>query len=252
MTETTELTKLLGGRVLLEQPAHGYRVAIDSVLVAAAVPAQPGDRVLDAGAGTGAILLCLAARVTGLTIQGIENAPDHAILARRNIDRNAPQAQAVQTQIELIEADLLASPAPLAETFDHVVTNPPFHEPGRHRLPIDRSKMAADHAIVDLRAWLAACQKRVASNGWLICIHKTEALGEIIESLGTGFGDLTIIPLWPRQDGSPAKRVIVRARKGSRGPLRLMQGLTLHGSSHSYTKEADAILRDAQGFGELR
>ena len=36
---------LLGGRVRLRQPVTGYRVAIDPVFLAAAVPAVPGDRV---------------------------------------------------------------------------------------------------------------------------------------------------------------------------------------------------------------
>ena len=33
---------LLGGRVVLRQPAAGYRAAIDPVLLAAAVPARGG------------------------------------------------------------------------------------------------------------------------------------------------------------------------------------------------------------------
>ena len=55
--------KLLDGRVTLLQPRKGYRVAIDPVLLAAAVPARLGDHVLDLGSGTGAASLCLAARL---------------------------------------------------------------------------------------------------------------------------------------------------------------------------------------------
>ncbi|MBF0393554.1 MAG: methyltransferase, partial [Alphaproteobacteria bacterium] len=54
---------LLDGRVRLRQPTHGYRAAIDPVFLAAAVPAGAGQRVLDAGCGAGAALLCLCARV---------------------------------------------------------------------------------------------------------------------------------------------------------------------------------------------
>ncbi|SVE43912.1 uncharacterized protein METZ01_LOCUS496766, partial [marine metagenome] len=45
--------KLLGGRVRFRQPASGYRVAIDPVLLASAVPAVSGSRVLDLGTGVG-------------------------------------------------------------------------------------------------------------------------------------------------------------------------------------------------------
>ena len=57
--------RLLGGKVRLRQPRDGYRAAIDPVLLAASVPAKPGERVLDLGTGAGAAALCLMARVEG-------------------------------------------------------------------------------------------------------------------------------------------------------------------------------------------
>ncbi|HEX6441067.1 MAG TPA: methyltransferase, partial [Stellaceae bacterium] len=57
---------------MLKQPANGARVGIDPVFLAAAVPAQPNQRVLDIGCGSGAASLCLAARVPGLHITGLE------------------------------------------------------------------------------------------------------------------------------------------------------------------------------------
>ena len=68
---------LFGGRVKLRQPVDGYRVAIDPVLLAAAVPARDEDPVLDIGCGTGAASLCLAARVQGCKVVGLER--DHAL-----------------------------------------------------------------------------------------------------------------------------------------------------------------------------
>ena len=60
----------LGGRVRLRQPAEGYRVAVDPVLLAAAVPAGPGSRVLDLGCGVGAAALCLLTRVPEAEVTG--------------------------------------------------------------------------------------------------------------------------------------------------------------------------------------
>ncbi len=45
---------LLGGRVRYTQPRDGLRAAIDPILLAAAVPARPGDRLLEGGTGAGA------------------------------------------------------------------------------------------------------------------------------------------------------------------------------------------------------
>ena len=57
------MDSLLGGQVALWQPADGYRVAIDTVLLAAAVRVGPGARVLELGSGVGAASLCVANRV---------------------------------------------------------------------------------------------------------------------------------------------------------------------------------------------
>ncbi|HCW49899.1 MAG TPA: methyltransferase, partial [Brevundimonas sp.] len=42
---------LLGGRIRLRQPARGYRAGLDAALLAAAVGARPGERVIEAGCG---------------------------------------------------------------------------------------------------------------------------------------------------------------------------------------------------------
>ena len=95
---------LLGGRVKLRQKRHGYRVAIDPVLLAAAVPAAAGDNVLDIGCGAGAAALCLATRVQGSRVTGIEVQRDRPAAAksrsacepRRRIERR-PAAAAAAT-----------------------------------------------------------------------------------------------------------------------------------------------------------
>ena len=79
---------LLDGRVRYVQPRHGFRSGIEPVLLAAAVPARAGDRVLEGGSGAGAALLCLAARVPGVRGLGIEQDPALVTLAKRNAAAN--------------------------------------------------------------------------------------------------------------------------------------------------------------------
>ncbi|MCZ8088489.1 MAG: methyltransferase, partial [Rhodobacteraceae bacterium] len=80
--------KFLMGRLRLLQPVKGYRAATDPVLLAAACPARAGETVLDLGCGAGAAGLCLATRVPGVVLAGLEVQPEYADLARRNADRN--------------------------------------------------------------------------------------------------------------------------------------------------------------------
>src|SRR5688500_2011285 len=121
LTEDT----LLGGRVRLFQPKDGYRAAIDPVLLAAAVPARAGESVLDVGSGTGAAALCLAARVPGVALTGIERDREALALAGRS-------AQASGVAAEWVEGDVLAPPAAItSRQFDHVISNPPYRSAER-------------------------------------------------------------------------------------------------------------------------
>src|SRR5215510_9229577 len=84
----TTLDTVLGGRVMLNQPALGYRVAIDPILLAAACPAEPGETIADLGCGVGTAALCLARRVADVRCVGVDLQPELADLANRNAEEN--------------------------------------------------------------------------------------------------------------------------------------------------------------------
>jgi tRNA1(Val) A37 N6-methylase TrmN6 len=239
LSELSTRDGLLGGRVRLVQPETGYRSAIDPVLLAAAVTAIAGDHVLDAGSGTGAAALCLAARVPGCRIEGIERDGGLVALAR---------ASAVDSEAEVTfnAGDLAAPPAEIREiAFDHVMSNPPFLGIGRGTPPPEPGRRAAHVESLDLAEWLAACRCRLRPGGRLTLIHRADRLVEIMAGLGQGFGDIAVFPLWPRADAPTARRIIVRARKGARGPATLCRGLVLHEPDGGYSEAAEAILRRA-------
>lgn len=237
--------KFLCGRLTLLQPLRGYRAATDPVLLAAACPALPGDAVLDMGCGAGAAMLCLGARVPGLALHGLELQPDYADLARRNADRNAIAA-------EVHEGDLTRMPAALRRDFDHVIANPPFYPPGGTPSPVAGRAVAMQVAATPLAEWIGAAQRRLRPGGWLTMIFRIDGLAELLGALGK-LGSPEILPLAPRA-GREAGRVILRARKLGRSPLRLLPPLILHaGDAHSgdredYTPEAAAVLRDGAGL----
>lgn len=239
--ETLSDDGLLGGRVRLSQPAEGYRVAIDPVLLAAAVPVRDGERVLDLGCGVGAASLCLLARVPGASVTGLELQPEAAALARLNAERNGRDAS-----FFVLEGDILAPPRGLApQPYDHVMLNPPYHVAGRTWSAESASKATATQegraVLVD---WLDAALNLVRPRGSLVVIHRADRLSEILVHLQGRAGEARIFPFWPAA-GRPAKRVLLAARKGLASPLVLHAGMVLHGPEGGFTPEAEAVLRDA-------
>ena len=231
-----EETLLLGGRVRILQPLQGYRAAIDPVLLAAAVPAT-ARRVADMGCGTGAALLGLLARCPSVCGVGVELQPETAALACQSVALNGWSERA-----EIITGDVrLTLPRVEGNGFEAVMTNPPYHGPGT-RSPI-ASRAVAHMEEVPLEEWLAGCLRCLKPLGHLVVIYRADRLDTLLAALvARKAGSQEVFPLWPRQ-GEAAKRVIVRAVKGGKGPLTLHPGLILHGADGRFTPQAEALLR---------
>ncbi len=243
MFEAADLTEdgFLGGRLQILQPRKGYRAGTDPVLLAAAVPAQAGQSVLELGCGAGVALLCLAVRVPGLVLCGLELQPAYADLARRNGGLNGHA-------LEVVDGDVAAMPAALrARRFDHVLLNPPYYPHGTGTAAADPGREQALREALPLAAWLEAGLRRTRPGGTLTLIAGADRLADVLANLA---GALTVLPLTPRT-GRAATRVIVQAGKGGRTPLTLLWPLVLHeaarheqdGEDHS--PQAQALLRDA-------
>lgn len=232
--ETTD-DRLLDGRLILRQPVKGYRAAIDPVLLAAAVRAAPGQRVLDAGCGTGAAALCLAARLPHATITGLEIQGAYAALALESVALNR-----MEERVRIVEGDL-AHPPELGGPFDTVMTNPPF---GAEGTPPPDTGLATAHmeSHLGLAAWIKACLALCKPNGRLVVIHRADRLSGLLAAVSAGCGDIQVLPILPKA-GEPARRVIVDAGKGRRTPDTLRAGFVLHEGDGRYTAAADAVLR---------
>ena len=229
--------EFLGGLLRLSQPAKGFRAGLDTVMMAAGIPAKAGERVLELGSGAGVASLCLAKR-TGAQITGVELQDAMAALATANARQNGIAA-------DFVAADLTHLPDALKQRrFDHVMANPPFQTPGAGLAPPDPSKRAAHMADTPLSDWMRVACARACDGGTVTLVHRADALAGILQGPSPKLGALVVFPLWPRA-GEPAKRVIVQGIKGSKAPLTLSQGLVLHGADHTFTPEAAAILRQA-------
>ncbi|MFV2092819.1 MAG: tRNA1(Val) (adenine(37)-N6)-methyltransferase [Hyphomicrobiales bacterium] len=247
--ETVTHDHLLGGRVRLWQPKQGMRASIDAIFLAAAIPAKSGEHIFEAGIGSGAASLALLARVPGIQITGVDIEPGALELAARNGEQNG-----WRDAINLIETDITtATVARLAAIgacppFDHALAHPPFQQPRPGRLPGRSIHIAPGRRPAGaLQEWVVRLAGLVRGGGTVTLIHQAPALPELLAAMQRQLGGLVVLPLAPRA-GMPAKRVLVRATRGSRAPLRLLAPWTLHRDGGDYTCQTQAVLRDAMAI----
>lgn len=230
----------LGGRLRLKQPKHGYRVAIDAALLAAATPLCTGQRALDLGTGVAAAALALAIRINDAQVDGIEVQPAFAAIGLENIHLND-----LGSRVRCLRGDVLSLPTE-RNFYDQVMMNPPYLLDGGNDAGMDAAKrIATIEGPARLDDWVHAAGSALKPGGGLTIIHRADRLGNILASAtANDFGDLTVFPLWPKV-GVAARRVIVHGRKAKGGRLALASGLVLHQANGAYTPEADAALRGA-------
>jgi tRNA1Val (adenine37-N6)-methyltransferase len=228
--------QLLGGRVKYLQPNDGLRASLDPVLLAAAVPARTGERVLEGGTGAGAALLCLAARVPGIAGTGIDNDPGLLRLARRNTATNG------WPKLDFVAADMGASP--IAGSFDHAFANPPYHAAGGSPSP-SSAREAAKRSIPGLlQVWFEALSRPLRHRGTLTIILPPGMMEPALAAMrDCDTAAEWIFPIWPKA-GRPARFVLIQGRKHGRSPLTIAPGLILHTETGAFRPEAEAILRD--------
>jgi tRNA1(Val) A37 N6-methylase TrmN6 len=231
---------LLGGRLRLRQPARGYRVAVDTLLLAAAVPLRPDGLAVELGAGVGGAALALARRVAGPRIVAVERDEALARALAHNVRLNG-----LAGRVHPVAGDVAALPLGPGAA-DVVFTNPPFDVAAAGTAPRTAlGRRARREGATDLAGWLATATTLVRPGGELVLVHRADRLAEILAALAPQ--PLWVLPLWPRA-GAAAKRVLVRARRGRRGGVRLTAGLVLHGPDGHFTAEAEAVLRHAAGL----
>ncbi|WP_227446908.1 tRNA1(Val) (adenine(37)-N6)-methyltransferase [Cognatishimia sp. F0-27] len=233
----------LGGRVTLLQPRVGYRAGVDPVLLAASVSARPGQSVLDLGCGAAPALCCLATRVEGLALVGLELQPAYAALARRNLALNALSG-------DIYEGTVSDPPKALRQiSVDHVIANPPYFDAARGKQAEDTGRGTGRAGETPLEDWVRCAAKRLKPGGACHVILRAERLPELITAMDNHLGALTLLPLLPREGRAP-RLVLMSARKGGRSPFRYRPALVLHkGTTHAgdreaYTDAIRAVLRD--------
>lgn len=236
-TEGLTLDRFLGGRVIAAQQSSGFRAGHDTVLLAAAVPAEPKSGVLELGSGAGVASLCLAVRVPGMGITGVEIDPELVRLANENAERNGV------TNVAFVTAD--ATKLFVEPSVDHVFFNPPFHPDTGQVSPVSARDRATRDSHDAVREWTGRALSFVRDGGTVTAIVRADRVEEVLDEARAYSG--VVFPLLPRA-GSKPKRAIVRIVKVKGAGFSHAAGLILHEADGRNTEAAENVLRHARAL----
>ena len=233
------IDNILKGKISVIQFKHGFRYGFDAVFLAAFVNSflqsyKKKDALLaDVGSGVGTISLIIAYKNKKIKLTAIENNDQYLELAKENIINNN-----FKKQIKLLNSDVLNINKDLVNTFDIVVSNPPFYKEYKNRSKIELENYAK--IIMNIEQWIDSSVKLLKDKGMIFLIITTEILDLVLYHLRKKTGSFKIFPFWPNSKNS-SKRIILVARKGGGSPTELMTGLKLYNKNNLMTKKARLI-----------
>lgn len=234
MFETTT-DGLFAGALLLDQPARGYRVNVDALLLASFAATRQASLCVDLGAGVGAVALALHHLGTVKRIELVEVEAELARLAEFNLQR-AGATGAVH------RADLASGlPRALRQRADLVVCNPPFFEPSQARSA--RERLTSVARVGSLSPFLRA------ASGALKGTRGRAAFAYPARSLAVLLRDAERLGLVPKrlrlvhaEHTAPARLALVELRHARPGGLLIEAPLIEWSAKGLRTRELSELL----------
>ena len=230
------IDKILRGKISIIQLKKGFRFGFEAVFLAAFVNGylkkfkKKKISLADVGSGVGTISLIIAHQNNEINIIAIENNDSYSEIANENIVINN-----FQKKINVIKGDVFNLNSNLINSFDIVVTNPPFYDQKQKKSENELDNYAK--RIIDYESWIENSLKLLKDKGIIFIIIPTGLIEKSLKILNKKTGSFKIFPIWPNQKKS-SKRLILYAKKGGASPTELMSGIRLLNNEGKITKKA--------------
>ena len=217
------------------QNINGFCFGMDAVLLSDfAKNIKKGAKVIDLGTGTGIIGLLLCEKTNLSKIIGIEIQEDVADMARRSIKLNN-----LEEKFEVLNEDIKNLKEKFEkESFDVVVTNPPYKKIGTGIINEEEKKLISRHEVTaDLSEFIKTASLLLKNGGSFFMVHRPERLAEIINLLIENKLEPKVLKLvYPSVDKNP-NLVLIKAVKGAKTFLTVEKPLIVYNERREYTDE---------------
>jgi len=228
----------LAGELKFIQPRQGYRFSIDAVLVSFFI----GDfapKVIDLGTGCGVIPMLLVKRGVVGKVVGVEVQERLFQMAGRNVEINQ-----MQSQVEIWHLDLrqLKDICP-ANSYDLVVTNPPFRKIKSGRINPRAEKAIARHEVLcSLEELAQIASFLIRPKGKLVLIYPASRLADMIYTMRSNNLEPRRLRMVHSNPNSGAKLILLECCQGGGVQMEVEKPLYIYQKENIYTEEVNRML----------
>ena len=224
--------------IVISQNPEGYRYSVEPFLLAHWVRPAEGSRILDIGTGCGVIPLLLMGRQANLEITAVEIQNSLYQSAVDNVESNG-----WSHRIRILEGDYLSMTGEWEpETFDWILSNPPYRKVNSGKLNPCREKAIARHELsLTLETLAAASAPLLKPGGKIALAYPFYRLDEAMYQLRKVQLHLTrIVRVFGHEKAAP-KICLIEAVKGGTPQTPLEETLTIYHPDGSYTQTMQDI-----------
>jgi len=238
-----ELQDLLHGKLVILQKKEGYRFSVDPILLTSFVDYHEGEKIMDLGTGSGIIPLLLAhmkpenkAEIVGLEIQ-----EEMADMAERSVaaNRMEDEISIQQGNICTVRKDFKA------DSFDVVISNPPYIAKGKGNVNPSETKALARHEVnVTLTDVVEAARYLTKPKGKVYFIYPVMRLTDLICECRTKNLEPRRLRFVHANQLSGAKLVMVEAIRDAGTEMKVIKPMVVYNNDGTYTEEVAEILNE--------
>lgn len=235
------LEEIAGGQIRVLQKAKGYRFSLDALLLSHFVRLRPDEQILEMGTGSGIVSMILAGRCKGVKITGIDIQEDLVEMAVRSITLNGLCEKIVIRQADVRDVKNIFP----SNSFDVVVSNPPYRKMNSGKINPDRGKALARHEIMGtVEDFLQAGSYVLKPAGRAYFIYPATRMVELLSSMRRTHVEPKRLRTVYSNDKASGKFILVEGIREGGEELEVMPPLFIYDEKGGYTEEMTSIFRE--------
>ena len=232
--ENERIDYVPGSNLKIIQDRKRFCYGIDAILLSNFTKIKKDSKVMDLGTGTAIIPLRLYSLFNPEKILGIEIQSEVAEMASRSIKLNN-----LEDKIEIINMNIKELPLKFEkETFDVIVSNPPYMKNGAGIINPDENFALSRHEIeCTLDDIIGVSNHLLKDKGKLYLVHRPNRLVDIIcTSRKYGLEPKIIRFVHPKLGDKP-NLLLLECIKGAKEELRFEKPLVVYNEDGNYNSE---------------